>query len=97
MLSHEAFNYISYVFIFFIIILVALFITVTFLKKNLKLINWFTVVSISLISIVVSTLNLVMLGYAADEINLQVINYSYMFIAIIILSALSSIIAYRNK
>lgn len=96
-MSHEAFNYLGYVFIFFIIILAGLFIAVTFLKKNSKYINWFSVVSISLICIVVSALNMVLLGYAADEINLQAVNYSYMFIAIIILAALDSIIAFKNK
>ncbi|MFC0270490.1 hypothetical protein ACFFIX_03330 [Metabacillus herbersteinensis] len=97
MLSYEAFNYITYVFNFFTIILVTLFIVIVFLKKYVKLITWFTVVSISFICIVVSALNLIFLGYAADEMNLQSTECFYMFIAIIGLSAINSIISYRNR
>lgn len=97
MLSLEAFNYIRDVFIFFIIILAILFIAVTFFKKRLLFINSFTVISISLICIVVSILNLIMLGYAADELNLSFRKYSTMFIVIVILSVLNSIIIFKNK
>src|SRR4051794_30649596 len=96
MLSLEAFNYIKYVFIFFVFIMVVLFIMISFVKKS-KLINWFTVASISFICIVVSVLNLILLGYAADELNLRVIEYTSMFIAILVLSVINLFISYRTK
>ncbi|ALC83147.1 MULTISPECIES: hypothetical protein [Bacillus] len=96
MLSHEAFNYVRYEFVFFIIILIALFINIVFLKKKLDLINWFTVISISFICIVVSVLNLIMLGYASDELNLRMAECTYMFIAVVILAVINSAISYKK-
>lgn len=96
LLSNESFSYINYIFIFFIIIQVGLLFSITLIKRKETLINWFTVISASFISIVVSGLLLIFLGYAADEINLDVNNYTYMTIAIIVLSVINSLNSYKS-
>ena len=101
MLSYEAFNFIKYIYIFFIIILVAMFILTSTLRKYAKFINWFTVVSISVICLVVSVLLLIFIGFAADEMNFHDVQLNNIFIAIIIFSIMNLIISYklynRNK
>lgn len=97
MISLEAFDYIKYVFVFCILALALLFIVVTFFKKQFILVNWFTILSISLICIVVTLLNLIMVGYAADEINLDGTPFTIMFLIIVILSILNFIISYKNR
>ncbi|MED3927975.1 hypothetical protein ABEU98_30660 [Priestia megaterium] len=96
MLSFEAFNYIKYVFIFFIIILVGLFFIINFSKYN-SLTNLFSVCFISMICIVVSIFNMIFLGYAADELNYTRSYPSDMFIIIVILSIINFIFSYRKK
>ena len=59
--------------------------------------NWVTVVIISFICVVVSMLDLIVLGYAADEINLVMSENSYMFIAIVLLSVVNIVISYRKR
>ena len=99
MLSLEAFVYLENVFTFFAVILLGLFIMLVFLKKYAKLINWFTVISISIISIAVSSSILIFLGYAADEVNYQSSGFGsvYMYIVIIVLPVINSYIAFENK
>ena len=97
MMSHEAFDFINYTFIFFLVISIVLLLIVTFFSKHFKLINWVTVVIISLIFVVVSMLDLIVLGYAADEINLVMSENSYMFIAIVLLSVVNIVISYRKR
>ncbi|MEW9500930.1 hypothetical protein [Jeotgalibacillus marinus] len=96
-MSHEAFDFINYTFIFFLVISIVLFLIVTFFSKHFKLINWVTVVVISFIFVVVSMLDLIVLGYAADEINLEMYENSYLFIAIVLLSVVNIVISYRKR
>lgn len=96
-MSFEAFDYIKYTYIFFIIILLALFIKTIFIKNFFNYINAFSVVSVSIICLIVSSFNLIFLGYASDELNFNIIQYTYMFIMIAVLSVINSILSYRNN
>ena len=92
MLSIEAFEHLKDIYIFFVFILAALFIMIVFLRKYIKLINWVTVVSISIICSVVSSLILMFMGYVADEMNYQVTGFTSLYIVIIGLSVVNSFI-----
>lgn len=97
MIFYEAFDYVKYEFFFLLIVSLGLFINVTFIKKSV-LNNWVAVISISFICVVISALNLYMLGVSADELNIGVeyIN-SIMFITILFLAIINSIISYFSK
>lgn len=96
-MSLEAFEYIKYIYNFFIVILFALFLRTIFIKNRFNYINRFSIISTSIICVVVSFFSQIFLGYAADEINLNVISYSYMVIIIVILAILNIIFSYRVK
>lgn len=94
MLSEEALNYIHYVFWFLVFISVLLFIMLVFVKNSIAAINLFTVASIAFISIVVASLNLIFMGYVADELNYN-IGYSVpLYIVLVLFLALDFVIAY---
>ncbi|PAD70375.1 hypothetical protein CHH83_03370 [Bacillus sp. 7586-K] len=97
-MSIEAFEYIKYIFIFLIIVLVAIVILTVILKKKSKnFINWFTLASIPVISIIVSALLLIFVGYAADEINFEASPFVIMFIIILLISVINFFLAYRQS
>jgi|tagenome__1003787_1003787.scaffolds.fasta_scaffold20352845_1 hypothetical protein len=94
-MSLEAFELIHLILMFLIIILVALLIKSIFLRKHLLFINWFSVLSISIICVFVSSLLLYFIGYAADEVPYftDTEYYFYQYIAIVSLSLVNSVIA----
>lgn len=94
-MSQEAFALIEIIFVFFIVILIALLIKTIFLQKQMQFINWFAICSISVISAFVSAILLFFLGYAADEIPqfTDSTNYSYKFLAIVGLAIVNPIVA----
>lgn len=96
MLSQEALQYINYVFIFLIFVAIILFIMLAFFKNSSKAINLFTVAGISFVSIVVASLNLIFMGYVADELNYSG-GYSVpLFGVLVIFSMINFFIAYKN-
>ncbi|MBW8349397.1 hypothetical protein K0H71_08070 [Bacillus sp. IITD106] len=90
----EAFNFVKYEFVFLTVISIGIFICVIFFKKFF---NTFSVYVISFICTIISMLNLILLGYAADELNTVDITNTYLFIAVIVFSIINSIFAYRNR
>ncbi|KAB2331557.1 hypothetical protein F7731_18420 [Cytobacillus depressus] len=94
-MSLEAFEYIDFILVFFIIILSVLLIKSIFFRKHLHFVNWFSVFSISIICVIVSSVLLYFIGYAADEVpNFTGAQYYiYKYIAIVFLSVVNSVIA----
>jgi hypothetical protein len=82
-----------------LIVSLLLFIKVIFPKEKIKIINGFTIVSISIISIFISAQVLFYIGIIADEINLGGDPVSFnMFLIILGLSCINSIIYfYRHN
>lgn len=95
--TYEAFHFVKYEMAFLTIILIVILISIVFLKKYTKFLNRFSVMLISFICIIISSLNLIMLGYVADELNYVDTVNSYLFIAIIGFSVLNSAFAYKNQ
>ena len=94
----EIYDFLRLVFITFIISLIVISIILLVQKKRSNLVNGFTVSIISIISIIVSGINLIIMGYIADELNLagDVIS-SYMFLIILGLSIFNLFIYLKNK
>ena len=93
----EIYDFLRLVFSVFIISLMVISIILLVQRKENTIVNGFTVISTSIISIIVSGMNLIIMGYMADELNLagDVIS-SYMFFIIIGLSILNLFI-YTKK
>ncbi|MFE4131843.1 hypothetical protein [Peribacillus sp. YIM B13482] len=83
----------------FITLIISLFIISIILlaKKRSNLVNGFTVSIISIMSIIVSSINLIIMGYIADELNLEgdVISF-YMFLIILGLSIFNLFIYFKK-
>ena len=84
----------------FITLIISLFIIsiILFAKKRRNLVNGFTVSIISIMSIIVSSINLIIImGYIADELNLagDVISL-YMFLIILGLSIFNMFIYFKK-
>ena len=94
----ELYDFLRLVFITFIISLIVISIILLIQKKRSNLINGFTVSIILVISIIVSGINLIIMGYIADELNLagDVIS-SYMFLIILALNLFNLFIYFKNK
>lgn len=91
----EIYDFIRLVFITFIIaILIVLFAQ----TRRTNTVNGFVVSIIAIISIIVSGINLIIIGYIADELGLggDVIS-SYMFLVILGLNILNSFMYFKNK
>ncbi|WP_048883173.1 hypothetical protein [Bacillus sp. 445_BSPC] len=86
------------VFITFIISLIVISIILLVQRKRNKIVNGFAISVISIISIIVSGINLIITGYIADELNLagDAIS-SYLFLIILGLSILNSFIYFKKK
>ncbi|MEK4013678.1 hypothetical protein [Peribacillus sp. FSL M8-0224] len=93
----EIYDFLRLVFITFIISLIVITIILLVQKKRSNLVNGFTVSITSIISIIVSGINLI-IGYIADELNLggDVIS-SYLFLIILGLSIFNLFIYFKNK
>ncbi|MGE7184626.1 hypothetical protein ACQKKK_11700 [Peribacillus sp. NPDC006672] len=93
----EIYDFLRLVFITFIISLIIISI-ILLAKKRSNLVNGFTVSITSIISIIVSGINLIIMGYIADELNIagDVIS-SYMFLIILGLSIFNLYIYFKNK
>ncbi|MFJ7310734.1 hypothetical protein ACIQY5_24665 [Peribacillus frigoritolerans] len=91
----EIYDFLRLVFITFIISLIVILLIQ---KKRSNLVNGFTVSITSIISIIVSGINLIIMGYIADELNLggDVIS-SYLFLIILGLSIFNLFIYFKNK
>ena len=91
----EIYDFLRLVFITFIISLIVILLVQ---KKRSNLVNGFTVSITSIISIIVSGINLIIMGYIADELNLggDVIS-SYLFLIILGLSLFNLFIYFKNK
>ncbi|MFJ7932097.1 hypothetical protein [Peribacillus sp. NPDC096448] len=91
----EIYDFLRLVFIIFIISLIVILLIQ---KKRSNLVNGFTVSITSIISIIVSGINLIIIGYIADELNLggDVIS-SYLFLIILGLSIFNLFIYFKNK
>ncbi|MCR8641990.1 hypothetical protein NV379_04910 [Paenibacillus sp. N1-5-1-14] len=98
-MSQEAFQFIDFIFVFFIIILSLLFVKSIFFKRYLQNINGFSLASISLISVIVSSALLYFLGYAADELpKLELVRHNtFKYLAIVILAIINSVIAVKIR
>jgi hypothetical protein len=94
----EIYDFLRLVFITFIISLIVISIILLVQRKRSTIVNGFTVSITSIISIIVSGINLIIMGYIADELSLvgDVIS-SYMFLIIIGLSILNWFIYSKNK
>ena len=94
----EIYDFLRLVFITFIISLIVITIILLVQKKRSNLVNGFTVSITSIISIIVSGINLIIIGYIADELNLggDVIS-SYLFLIILGLSIFNLFIYFKNK
>ncbi|MGG3494486.1 hypothetical protein ABES08_01410 [Peribacillus simplex] len=83
----------------FITLIISLFIISIILlaKKRSNLVNGFTISIISIMSIIVSSINLIIMGYIADELNLagDVISL-YMFLIILGLSIFNLFIYFKK-
>ncbi len=97
MLSIEALQYINYVFIFLVIVSVILLITLVFSKNSIKAINLFTVTMIGFISITVAALNLIFMGYAADELNYSTGHSVPLFGVLVVFSTINFFIVYNRE
>lgn len=86
------------VFITLMISLIVIFIILLIQRKRNNIVNGFTVSIISIISIIVSGINLIIMGYIADELNLagDAIS-SYMFLVIFGLSIFNLLIYFKSK
>ena len=91
----EIYDFLRLVFITFIISLIVILLIQ---KKRSNLVNGFTVSITSIISIIVSGINLIIMGYIADELNLagDAIS-SYMFLIILGLSIFNLFMYFKNK
>ncbi|MFJ7976640.1 hypothetical protein ACIQZI_13195 [Peribacillus sp. NPDC096379] len=91
----EIYDFIRLVFITFII---AISIVLFAQRKRTNIVNGFVVSIIAIISIIVTGINLIIMGYIADELGLggDVVS-SYMFLIILGLNALNSFIYFKNK
>lgn len=91
----EIYDFIRLVFITFI---VAIFIVLFAQRKRTNIVNGFIVSIIAIISIIVSGINLIIMGYIADELGLagDVIS-SYMFLIILGLNILNLSLYFKNK
>jgi len=87
------FDYLRPVFITFIIVLLIFLLIVILQKGKCKLINGFSVISVSIICLLVSAINLWQIGIIADELGLggDAVS-SYMFLVIVGLSILNPIV-----
>ncbi len=94
-MSLEALELIDFILVFFIVILITLLIKTIFPQKHLQFINWFSILSTSVIFVFVSGVLTYFLGYAADEIpHFTDVRFSiYKFIAIVGLAFVNSIVA----
>jgi len=94
----EIYYFIRLVFIIFIISLIVISIVLFVQRKPTNTVNGFTVSIISIISIIVSGINLTIMGYIADELGLggDVIS-SYMFLIILGLNVLNSFVYFKRK
>ncbi|MGG3574566.1 hypothetical protein ABES25_05445 [Bacillus gobiensis] len=87
------FDYLRPVFITFIAILSTLSLLLIFFRGKYKSINGFSVSSISMICLSISTINICQIGIIADELNLAGDPVSFfMFLAIVVLSILNPIL-----
>ena len=93
----EIYDFLRLVFITFIISLIVITILLV-QKKRSNFVNGFTVSITSIISIIVSGINLIIIGYIADELNLggDVIS-SYLFLIILGLSIFNFFLYFKNK
>ncbi|MFB6468207.1 hypothetical protein ACE38V_15610 [Cytobacillus sp. Hz8] len=91
----EIYDFIRLVLITFII---TIFIVLFAQRKQTNTVNGFVVSIIAIISIIVSGINLIIMGYIADELGLggDVVS-SYMFLIILGLNILNSFIYFKNK
>lgn len=91
----EIYDFIRVVFITFII---AIFIVLFAQRKRPNIVNGFVVSIIAIISIIVSGINLIIMGYIADELGLggDVVS-SYMFLIILGLNLINLLIYFKNK
>jgi hypothetical protein len=91
----EIYDFIRLVFITFII---AIFIVLFAQRRRTNIVNGFVVSIIAIISVIVSGINLIIMGYVADELGLggDVVS-SYMFLIIVGLNILNSFIYFKNK
>ncbi|WP_232700165.1 hypothetical protein [Brevibacillus daliensis] len=93
-----SFDYLRPVFIIFIVVLLIFLLVVILQNGELKLINGFSVICVSIICSLVSAINLWQIGIIADELGLGGDPVSfYMFLAIAGLSILNPIIYTLRK
>lgn len=91
----EIYDFIRLVFITFIIVL---FIVLFAQIKRTNTVNGFVVSIIAIISIIVSGINLIIIGYIADELGIggDIVSLN-MFLIILGLNTLNSFIYFKNK
>jgi hypothetical protein len=94
----EIYDFLRLVFITFIISLIVISAILLVQRKQSNLVNGFTISIISTISIIISGINLIIMGYIADELNLggDVIS-SYLFLVILGLSIFNLFLYLKNK
>ncbi|MFA1712577.1 hypothetical protein ACDX66_12740 [Peribacillus frigoritolerans] len=94
----EIYDFLRLVFITFIISLIVIANILLVQKKRSNLVNGFKVSITSIISIIVSGINLIIIGYIDDDLNLgrDVIS-SYLFLIILGLSIFNLFIFFKNK
>lgn len=94
----EIYNFLRLVFITFIISLTVISVILLVQRNRSNLVNGSTLSIVSTISIIVSGINLIIMGYIADELNLggDAIS-SYMFLVILGLSIFNLFLYFKNK
>lgn len=91
------FDYLRPIYIFFIIILAILLITIIFQNNRIKLFNSLSIISISFICTAVSVFMTYQMGYIVDELSLKGDSVScYLLIAVTLMSIIN-IAAYLIK
>jgi hypothetical protein len=91
------FDYLRPIFITFIVLLILLFIAILQSNKQ-KLVNAFSVFSISLISVIISGITLFIEGSIVDDLNLSGDSVStYLFFVIVILCIVNLFLYFRKS
>ncbi|MGG0409164.1 hypothetical protein [Peribacillus simplex] len=94
----DIYDWSGLIFITFIISLIVISTILLVQRKRNNIVNGFAISAISIISIIVSGINLIITGYIADELNLAGDNISTsMFLIILGLSILNSFIYFKKK
>lgn len=94
----EIYEFLRLIFMTFIISLTIISVILLVQRKRGNLVNGFTVSIVSTVSIIVSSINLIIMGYIADELNIggDTIS-SYLFLVIVGLCIFNLFLYLKNK